>query len=80
MTAPEIKELAFALQPDQIGGPVQSPYGYHIIQILARDPDRPFDEAQLSQRRSRALDEWLSKARKGSRVERLLTPDREALG
>jgi len=39
--------MAFSLEPGKIGGPVQSRFGWHVIQALERKPSRmpSFDEA-----------------------------------
>ncbi len=59
LTAPEVEEVAFALQPGQFSGVVTSPLGYHIVQVVERDPARPIspDDRQLLQ--ERALQEWV---------------------
>lgn len=35
LLTPELAEIAFQLQPNQIGGPVRTMLGYHVIQTLA---------------------------------------------
>jgi len=59
LTAPEVEEVAFALQPGQFSGVVTSPLGYHIVQVVERDPARPIspDDRRLLQ--ERALQEWV---------------------
>ena len=46
-TVPEFDEMAFSLEPGKIGGPVQSRFGWHVIQVLDKKPARmpSFDEA-----------------------------------
>jgi peptidyl-prolyl cis-trans isomerase D len=45
---PEFESAAFALKPNEIGGVVTSQFGYHIIQVLAKDPAKvkPFEEVK----------------------------------
>lgn len=45
-TPKEFDEAVFALQPNAIGGPVQTSDGYHIIKVLERRPSRvrPFTD------------------------------------
>jgi parvulin-like peptidyl-prolyl isomerase len=45
-----------------IVGPVQSEFGFHIIQVLARE-ERPLDEFTLQGARDRAFDAWLQTQR-----------------
>lgn len=54
----EFEEAAFALQPGEISQPVQSQYGYHIIQVLARQ-NRPLTEDEYRQARDQFFDNWL---------------------
>ncbi|MEK6574707.1 MAG: peptidylprolyl isomerase, partial [Chloroflexota bacterium] len=47
LAQPEVAQAAFALQPEQIGQPVQSALGFHIVQTLERG-GRPLSPAALA--------------------------------
>jgi len=39
-TVPGFDELAFSLEPGRIGGPVETKYGWHVVQVLEKRPAR----------------------------------------
>jgi peptidyl-prolyl cis-trans isomerase D len=45
---PEFEAAAFALKPKEVGGVVTTQFGYHIVQVLDKEPARvkPFDEVK----------------------------------
>lgn len=53
-------KAAFSLKVGDISQPVKTSFGYHIIQVLARDPHHPLTPDQLQQARERAYQNWLS--------------------
>jgi parvulin-like peptidyl-prolyl isomerase len=60
-----VKPFADAVKDAPIGeiiGPVKSDFGYHIIQVRARE-DRPLDESQLNNAKSNAFQTWLEDLR-----------------
>lgn len=63
---PEFDDVAFALQPGEVGGPVQTIYGWHIIKVLERDPDRPVSIRMLEALRGQAFSRWLDEQRQMS--------------
>lgn len=76
-TVPEFERAMNALQPGQISEPIESPFGYHLIQVLERKTD---DMSQERQRlvarqviRERKLEEanedWLRQLRDRAYVE-----------
>jgi peptidyl-prolyl cis-trans isomerase SurA len=76
-TVPEFERAMDALQPGQISEPIESPFGYHLIQVIERKKD---DVSQERQRliarqaiRERKLEEanqdWLRQVRDRAYVE-----------
>jgi foldase protein PrsA len=65
----QVEQAIFALQPGQRSGIVQTEYGYHIFEVIERDPNHTLSEEQrLSIKESRVL-EWLAQRRAQSAVE-----------
>ena len=58
---PEFESIAYSLPIGEISEPVQSQFGYHIIQVLGRQ-ELPLSESQLQQNRETAFSEWLTTA------------------
>lgn len=56
---PQFEETAFALEIGAVSEPISTTFGYHLIEVLERDEERPKDESQLQQERSTAYQEWL---------------------
>jgi parvulin-like peptidyl-prolyl isomerase len=59
LVAAEVEEVAFALQPGQFSGVVSSALGYHIVQVVERDPARPVSPENLRLLQDRAVQEWI---------------------
>ncbi len=57
LAQPEVAQAAFALQPEQIGQPVQSALGFHIVQTLERG-GRPLSPAALALLQKQAIESW----------------------
>jgi parvulin-like peptidyl-prolyl isomerase len=66
MVAP-FEEAAFSQEIGEIGEPVKSDFGYHIIQVLGHQ-ELPLDAAQYEQKKQTAFDEWLTAAREEATV------------
>ncbi len=67
---PEFEEVAFSLEPGEISEPVRTQCGYHIIQVLEKDPNRPKDPNQLEQEKDQAFQEWLQEQIQSMNIKR----------
>ena len=86
-TVPEFEQAMSALDPGQVSGPVQSPFGWHLIQVLARRSQDVSHERQRQTARQairtrksdEAFQEWVQRLRDRAYVEyRLESHDRHA--
>lgn len=58
----EFETAAFSQKVGEIGTPVKSQFGYHIIQVLAHE-EIPLDATAYSQAQQTVFNDWLTKAR-----------------
>ncbi len=68
--------MAFSLPLEEISEPFTTTFGYHILQVLERDPERELDEFTLSQRRNQAFDDWLEERQQTANIERFWSADK----
>jgi parvulin-like peptidyl-prolyl isomerase len=72
---PEFEQAVFSQDIGAIGEPVQSQFGYHIVQVIDRQ-ERPLTADQYQQKRDSIFTEWLTARRKdGTDAETIKTFD-----
>lgn len=64
---PEFENAAFSQAIGEIGEPVQSQFGFHIIQVLGHD-EVPINASQFEQKRDTSFTEWLAQAREEATI------------
>lgn len=62
---PEFAEAVKTQEIGVIGEPVKTDYGYHIIQVIARE-ELPLTDAQFQQKAQTAFSDWLTAARESA--------------
>lgn len=71
LTDPKLDEVAFNLQPEAFGEVVQTQAGFHILQVLERETERPLSPEALLQAQIRAVQNWLLEQRSSAQIENL---------
>jgi len=69
LTQPEIDKAIFELQPGQVSAVIQTSYGYHIIKVIERDPQRPLTPETYRFLQRLAVQTWLQEQRAQSKIE-----------
>ncbi len=65
---PEFEDAAFNTPVGEISQPVQTTYGWHLIQVLEKEL-RPLSDTQFEQAVETQLDEWLAEQRDAGAVD-----------
>ena len=63
----EFEEAAFSQPIGEIGKPVKSEFGYHIIQVIARQ-ELPLTDSQYQQKKETAFNDWLTATRDAAQI------------
>jgi parvulin-like peptidyl-prolyl isomerase len=69
---PEFGDAAFSQKIGEIGKPVKTQYGYHIIQVMDRK-DLPITDSQYEQNRQKAFTDWVTKTTDDAKTAGKLT-------
>jgi parvulin-like peptidyl-prolyl isomerase len=72
LTQPEVEAAAFALQAGTVSEVIKSAIGYHIIQVIERDPQRALSADARKVLQEKALRDWVQQQRDAGAVEILL--------
>ena len=62
---PEFKEAVLTQKIGEIGKPVKTEYGYHVIQVIGRE-ELPLSDSQFEQSVQTAYNDWLTSAREAA--------------
>jgi parvulin-like peptidyl-prolyl isomerase len=72
MVAPELEAAVFGLQPGEISDVVPLGEGFHIIQVVERDPARALTPEAMVDLRFAIFDRWLAEQRAVAVIERFV--------
>lgn len=68
------EQVAFELAPDEISEPVQTQFGWHIIQVLDHQDDRALTDDQIQQTIQAETDRWLTDQREAASISSTVKP------
>ncbi|NMB54897.1 MAG: hypothetical protein GYA15_09370 [Leptolinea sp.] len=69
---PEVEAAAFSLQPGEVSQVIKSSIGYHLIQVIEKDPARPLSPDARAILESTALKDWVKQAKTQAQIEILV--------
>ena len=64
----EFGDAAFSQKIGEIGKPVKTEFGYHVIQVIARQ-ELPLSDSQYQQKKETAFNDWLTAAKEKATIE-----------
>jgi parvulin-like peptidyl-prolyl isomerase len=72
---PSIDEAVFTLPVGQISEPLESQFGWHVVEVLERE-ERELSPVDYSQSQRLAFSDWLADAREAAEVEDFWSPEK----
>ncbi len=69
LTETALEDAAFALQPGEYSSVIQTRLGYHILQVIERDPQRPLSPDARLVLQEKVLHDWLAERRSQSQIQ-----------
>ncbi|MBC7260699.1 MAG: peptidylprolyl isomerase [Chloroflexi bacterium] len=69
---PEIEAVAFGLNPGQTSGIVKTSFGYHIIEVVEKDPARKVSDEMLPTWQQKQFLQWLAEQRALAKIQYLI--------
>ncbi len=72
LTVPEVEAAAFALKPGEYSQIIQSKEGFHIVQVITRDPNHPLSADARLVLQNQALTKWMADRQAQSKITVLL--------
>ncbi len=69
LTVPEVDQAAFSLAPGKVSDIIKSKVGFHIIQVIERDPKHPLTPQTRAFLQKQALQKWMDDQRARSKIE-----------
>lgn len=73
LTEPELEKAAFSLKPGEHSGVIHTSLGYHILEVIERDPQRVLDPEARLVLQTQAVEKWLAQRRSQSQIK-IITP------
>jgi len=71
---PSIDEAVFSLPIGELSEPIESDFGWHLVEVLERE-ERELSPSDYAQSQRAAFTDWLAEARANGEVEDLRTPE-----
>jgi hypothetical protein len=66
----DFENAAFSLPVNKISDPVKTQFGYHIIQVEEKDPNRALDAYTIYQKKQEFFQTWLTNLQNSAKIER----------
>jgi peptidyl-prolyl cis-trans isomerase C len=69
LTEPALEQAAFSLQPGEHSSVIHTRLGYHILEVIERDPQHPLDPDARLALQTQAVKQWLARTRSQSDIK-----------